>query len=102
MTPLTEDDLDFIKNRAEYVDPHIVKEILEGCKDDLHTIAECLNSECDAELKQHYLALAKKLKKEKRIWQLIFEYQEQILEAMQEEDRFEDAFEKEYGCYYAF
>jgi hypothetical protein len=87
------DDFDYIKERAQRVEPAFCIMILEGCMEDLEEISVKLNFYAGTDLEEQYLTEAKTLRKEKRIWELICELQAQELEAMQEADRIDEIIE---------
>lgn len=93
MTPLTMEDFDYIKDRAHSVEPAFSVMILEGCIEDLQEISEKLNYYTGTDLEKQYLAEAKTLRKEKRVWELICEFQAEELEALREADRIDEAIE---------
>lgn len=91
MTPLTEDDLEFIKNRSQAVDPIFAQQIYLCCVSELEELTSHLWMYSGTDLEAHFLSLAKKMRKEKRLWEIICELQDQELELLREADFIEEA-----------
>lgn len=91
MTPLSEDDLDFIKERSQVVNPIFAQQIYLCCVSELEELTSHLWMYTGTDLEAHFLSLAKKMRKEKRIWEIICELQDQELELMREADFIEEA-----------